>query len=240
MAVENQTVAPGTQGVDQDSSQEPSEADKKLANMVNSAVTSQLKRALPKHLEEALTPHMSKFEQMLSSFKPAEASKPQAQASSSQQASGTDPEVLKQLEDMKSQLRREQDTRAKERQQARQDKAFSEVRGELTGKVRPEALDHVMKVLAHDGLVQVDTAGTVSLKIGEDALPIREGLSEYLKRKENSIFLPAPGYGQPVKKAIGQNQRQAPQRTQAGRSNGQPQEREDPLQKTLRDLNLGG
>ncbi len=234
---DTQAGVPAQTDQDTQGSSEPSEMDKKLANLVNSAVSSHLKRSLPKALDEALTPHMSKFQEMFSQARPADP--PKQSATPAAQASGTDSEVLKQLEDMKNQLKREQETRAKERAQARQDKAFADVRAELTGKVRPEAVDHVLKVLAHDRLVEVDNSGMVQMKVGDDSLPLKEGLMEYLKRKENAIFLPAPGYSaQPAKKpGLPATQRQVPQRTAP--NGGQQPEREDPLQKTLRQLGMG-
>ena len=230
---DTQTGAPATQ-VDQDQGTEPSESDKKLANLVNSAVSSHIKRALPKYLEEAITPHMSKLQEMMSQSRQPEPSKSATQPA---QPSGADPEVMKQLESLQNQLKKEQETRARERQQARQDKAFADVRSELVGKVRPEAIDHVLKVMAHDRLIDVDSSAMVSVKVGEDLLPLKDGVAEYLKRKENAIFLPAPGYSAPAKKPGMPQQRQVPQRQAP--SGGQQPEREDPLQKTLRQLGMG-
>lgn len=203
--------------------------DKKLSNLVNSAVSTHLKRALPKFLEDAITPHMAALKELVAP-KPAE---PAAPAANAAQTTGTDPAILKQLEDMKAQLKKEQDTRARERQQAREEKAISDVRAALVGKVRPEAVEHLIKVMVHDRVIQTDGA-MVTLKIGDDVLDLKEGLQDYLARKEHAIFLPAPGYNQ-APKAGKQPRPVAPPRT-GPNGTVQRTEREDPLQKTLRDL----
>lgn len=225
------TQQAGVQATEQSQADEGQDFDKKLSNLVNSAVSAHLKRALPKTIEDVITPHMAKFQEVLQAREAPKAA-PSAPAGSSV---GSDPEILKQLDDMKAQLKREQDTRLKERQQAREEKAIADVRAELIGKVRPEAVDHVVKLLAHDRMIQVDGA-TVSLRVGEDALPLKDGLAEFLARKENAIFLPAPSPNQSSpKKPVGL--RNVPQRA-APTGGGQRAEREDPLQKTLKDLGL--
>ncbi|WP_437489442.1 hypothetical protein WME75_10705 [Sorangium sp. So ce1014] len=193
--------------------------DQRLLNHVNAAVGSQLKRTLPKFLEEALGPHIVSLREQLQP-------KPEPKAA---QPSG-DPEVTRQLEELRAQLRKSEDSRARERQAAREEKAYGELRSELTGKVRPEAVDVVAKLLFHaEKRVTVDNHGHVSFKHGDTDYDLRQGVAEYLQSTESALFRPAPSPGVARKAPV------VPARPVSASQRG---EREDPLAKTLRDLGL--
>lgn len=76
--------------------------------------------------------------------------------------------------------------------------AFSEVKSRLTGKVRQEALDTVMKLLRADGRIAIEKDGSVLFVDGEDRLDLDEGLEQWLKSSEGSMFVPAPGGGRQI------------------------------------------
>lgn len=173
--------------------QDPS-ADQKQANLVNAAVSSHLKRILPKVLEDSLAP----LREQLAAFQAPKG--PETKAA----PSGGDSEAFKAIEDLKLQLKKERDTAAKERRLAREEKAFVELRSELTGsgKVRPEAVDTLAKLLFHaDKKVRVSDDGQVAFHHADMEYGLREGVAEYLRSKDAAMFVTAPAPGAQSKKA---------------------------------------
>lgn len=88
--------------------------------------------------------------------------------------------------------RMKRDTAEKERV-AVEKEAFSDVKSRLTGKVRPEALDTVMKLLRADGRIAIEKDGSVLFVDGDEQLDLDEGIERWLKSSEGSMFVPAPG-----------------------------------------------
>ncbi|KYF87796.1 hypothetical protein BE20_24945 [Sorangium cellulosum] len=196
------------------------EFDQRLLNHVNAAVGSQLKRIVPKFLEEALAPHLTSLRESLQP-------KPEPKDKGGQSA--VDPEISKQIEDLRNQLKKERETAARERRAAREEKAFAELRSELAGKVRPETVDTVAKLLFHaDRRVVIGDDGSIAFRHGDAEYDLRGGLAEYLKSKDAAMFLPAPGYGQQPKKPGLKAPNRAP--------GDKPQGTEDPMSRTLRML----
>lgn len=191
--------------------------DQKLSNMVNAAVGNHMKRSLPKFLEEALTPHMTSLKEQFASLRPAEPSK------APKEGDDTNARVT-QLEAM---LKKEQAARAAERQQTRNDRAYGDLKAVLAGKVRPEAVEMVAKLIKADGRLVVTDSGEASLRVGDMEHDLSTGIAEFLKTGEAQMFLPAPGYG-PSSKPLKPGQRPP------ARTGGPPPANETPAQKAQR------
>lgn len=188
-----------------------------VGNIVNSAVTSQLGRALPKMLESALNPIREQLQ-----ARPAEHD-PKSDTDKAKQ----NPEFValqKRLNTLESALADKEREVAEERKRSREDKAFADLTQSLVGKVRPGSEQTVAKLLRADGQLVIGDDGAPSLKVrtslfkggAEDdhVFPLKDGIDHYLKTKDASLFLPPPNGG-----AGGTNQ-QAP--------NGSPAHRPGP------------
>lgn len=200
------------------------DADTKLANMVNAAVGSQLKRTLGSTLEAALAP----FREQLAGLTAPKAPDAPAARQEGTAKGGVDPDVARQLNDLQTQLKTEREARKAERTATLHEKAFSALRAELTGKVRPEAIEGAAKLFFHaDKRVVVGEDGTASIRLGDEEHDLKTGVARLLKLPEHNFLLPAPG-------AEKKNPPKAPQRP--GGAPPRDGQREDPLAKTLRDL----
>ncbi len=202
-------------------------ADQKLADLVNGAVKAHLGRALPKALEESVTPLLTGFKAELTALLPKAPPTPEA---------GKGTAVNPELEELRAEVKREKDARLTEKRQAREDKAHGDLVATLTGKVRPEAVRDVADLLFYARkAVKVGADGNVTMKVGDLDYPLAEGVGEYLKTKDAALYLPPPA---PAAKGRGAlpvrtiPQRQAP----AGTPPGQAPQREDPAAKTAREL----
>lgn len=188
-----------------------SDADKRLANMVNSAVTAHLKR------------HMSKFESLLE-----EKLGGIEKISSTKQSTKTDEDKQSDVEDKVSKkdfdkLRAELD---QERLKARESEVFTDIKAKLNGKVRPEAMEMSVKLLKADGKVHVTKKGVVFKHDGEEYEDIEEGLQAWLNSKETQLLRPAPSQsGAKAKTPF-----KAPARQSASAGTNKPA---DPMQKTI-------
>lgn len=172
-----------------------------IGNIVNAAVSSHLKRSLGTAIETALKPITEK----LNAAPPA----PVADADEGQRKGKQNPELLamaKQLEEMKSELKVRDERVAAAEKKTREERAFSELRSSLEGKVRPELLDMVAKHLfVVEGRVEVDENGNPLFKssrvpyTGADPeelrLPLKAGVEDFLKSDSAKPFLPAPNPG---------------------------------------------
>lgn len=187
--------------------------------IVNAAVSSQLKRALPKVLAEtlgpainaALEPALKPLQESLAALpKPGTEPAPDAKAKvkGKVDADEPDPKVValeQKIAKLELDNKAAKESAARERQAARESKAFSDLRQELTGKVRPEALDAVSTLLRARNQVVIDDAGNVSLKLRcslekglpeEDVeLPLAEAIPHFIKTKEAALFVPPPNQG---------------------------------------------
>jgi hypothetical protein len=139
------------------------------------------------------------------------------------------------METLERNLKEERSARAAEKRASLERGAYEALRTELTGKVRPEAVDAAAKLLFHaDKSVKVTSDGAVSFVLGDDEYDLKEGVAAYLKTPAAALFVAAPGYNDKRKQASGK----VPQRVVAGRTPQQGNVREDPLEKTMRDLGL--
>jgi hypothetical protein len=192
----------GEQGADEGADEKVTISSGELSQIVNSAVTAQLKRILAKELAPAVQAAMGPLKQELDALKPKEGEpqKPEGKKH---------PEMLaleQRLEQMQAALQKAEDEKATERKVAREDRAFSGLVSELTGKVRPGTEKMVATLLKADGRLLIDEeSGNPLLRVRasrikgmaeEDLdLPITDGLAHYLKTKDAQIFLPSPGNG---------------------------------------------
>lgn len=131
---------------------------------------------------------------------------------------------------LKAQLKAMQDQSYAERKASRETSAFQALRTELSGKVRPEGVEHVAKLIMFaDKRVHVADDGHVTFKVADADYSLAEGVAAYLRTPDVAMFIPAPGTParnatRPVTRPLA---RPAPTAPVAG---------EDPLNKTLRDL----
>lgn len=205
------TQNPGAQGTDATDI----DMEQKLANLVNSAVTAQLKRTLGKTIEETLRPHLEGFAALR------EAAPKQAAVVADKGAGGD--ETTARLASLEGQLKAEREARKSEKAAAYNDRAFTALKSELAGKVRPEAVEPLAKLLFHaDKRVKVTADGTPSFVVGDDEHDLAGGVAAYLNSPEAAMWKPAPA---PVKRGPGQR---LPERPAGG---GGP-EKVDPIAKT--------
>lgn len=157
--------------------------DERIAALVRGTIG----KVLPTALEAALAPLREQF-----------APKPEAPKTPAAGAGGaaSDP-LATRLAELEAQLTREREATARERQATREAQAFAELRAELGGKVRPDAVDAVAKLLFHaDKNVRVGKDGSVRFHLGDEEYSLADGVGAYLRSPAASLFLPAPGYAQ--------------------------------------------
>jgi hypothetical protein len=218
MSTTEQGDAPGTPAVDAD-------PDVKLGNLVNAAVTAHLKRALPRALEEGVTPLLERFAATLP--------KPASTAPAAAPQPGD--ELATKVAGLEAALNKERTARHAERRAALEEKAYGALRGALTGKVRPEAVETAARLLFKaDGRVKVADDGTATFKHGDDELDLAGGVAAWLKTPDAALFAPPP-----APKARVVPGRAPPPARPPGAPTAAAGQREDPLQKTLRDLGWG-
>lgn len=153
-----------------------SEADKKLANMVNSAVTSQLKR------------HLGKFESSLLELKESFGQSKTLEAPSQNEKNSKntdDSQAMREIERLKNELNAE-------KARVREEKAYTALRNYLSDKVIPERVDVALKLFKADQKIQFKRDGTPFVKYDSEEFDLEEGAAEWLKSKEAAMFLPAP------------------------------------------------
>jgi hypothetical protein len=159
----------------------PAGLDQSTVDSINQAVSAHLKRhlaGLPGMIDAAIAPLREQFGARPAADKPAGAPA----------AGGADD-----VSQLKAQLKAMQDQAAGERKASRESKAFQDLRAELAGKVRPEAVDAAAKLVFHaDKRVQVADDGTITFKHGDADYSLAEGVAAYLKSPDAALFLPAP------------------------------------------------
>lgn len=154
------------------------DADAKLSNLVNSAVTSQLKR----HMKSLGDQFGAVLDERLSAFKaPAPAALP---GKAPAEADGN--AALAEVEKLRGEL-------TLQKQRTAEKEAYADIRSFLHGKIRPEAMDTAIKVLKADGSIKVNARdGSATMKHAElGTLDVTEGLTEWLKG-EGALFAPMP------------------------------------------------
>ncbi len=187
-----------------DQNQEPKVDQTEIANLVNSAVTAQLKRALPKALDGIMPVVQEAISKQFEELK----AKPQDEPKDKQDPAKPPPEILamqRQLEEMKTKVQEAENRREAAERKQRDDRAFAELRNHLAkGGVRPELLDDFAKVLFHaDKRVEFDADGSplirVRVPVGkglpeeEQVFPLEAGVSQLLKSKGAAPYMPPPG-----------------------------------------------
>jgi len=197
----------GAAGKNTDPDQPTFVTEETVTQIVNSAVTSQLGRALKKELAPAIA---AALEPLKADIAKAHAPPP-ADDGKAKDASKVSPEVTalqKELADMKAALKAKDEEAALERQKARDKESFGQLVTELTGKVKPGTERMVATWLAKgEGLGRFIVAedGTTTLKVRtklsatqpeqDHEFPLATGIGHYLKTQEAAHFLPAPNGG---------------------------------------------
>jgi hypothetical protein len=176
-----------------------------MTAIVNAAVTSQLKRSLDKGIAAALEPALK---HALAPFheKLEKAPEPPAPGGGgNEKPKGDDPQVTalkKQLDDVTAGLKAAQDEAALEKRKSMDQTARGQLRSELSGKVRPEAIEDVVDLLffrkrvAHDDQGNLTFTWRSSLSKGlpeeDHQFPLADGVREFLKSKQAEMYLPPP------------------------------------------------
>ena len=164
-----------------------------LSRMVNQAITSHLKRL---DFDSKIT---SAIEQSLSSLKENTSKKDSTSVPGSDNSEVA--ALKKQLEALQTQIKEKDAKAAAQLKASREKDAFSQLRTMLGGKVRPEAVDSVAKLLFHaDKKIKVGDEGEMSWLNGDEEISIEDGIKQYLKTKEASMYLPAPTAAKTLKK----------------------------------------
>jgi len=155
------------------------DTDTKLANLVNSAVTSQLKR----HMKGLGDSFGSMLDEKIAALNLGKKEQPAPEKQPDKQ--GKEPDTMGEIEKLRGELKAEK-ARAAEKE------VFADIRGLLAGKIRPEAMDAAIKVLRADGLVKISARdGSAKFKSSEGDGDVAEGLREWLEG-EGAIFAPLP------------------------------------------------
>lgn len=180
---------------------EPKSSEPNLGNLVNSAVTAQLRRFAEKQLPSMLESAIKPLTEQLAALKAAPPPPPPEEDSKKK----VSPEVAaltQQLEDMKAALKNEAESRALAEKKAREDRVFSDFKGHLAKSVRPEMLDVIANHLFHvQKMVEIDDSGSATFKgtrtnygiTEEIAYPLKDGVDNWLKSEDAKPYLPAPG-----------------------------------------------
>lgn len=189
----NKTEAAGAD-VDTETGDEGGETDPKLVKLVNQAVTGQLKRAMRGHAATL----GALLDEKLAALKPnGTGAAPEAKDRTKDKSSDGAPAANEELEQLRSEMAAQKKKLADQELRALEKEAYADVKAQLQGKVRPEALDMAVKLLRADGAIKLDVKkGTYAFKGPEgELLDIEEGIAEWLKG-DGALFVlqqPAPG-----------------------------------------------
>jgi len=200
----NQTGNQNPDGQDQDkkSGIDPQE----LTNIINSAVTAQLKRALPKALEGVTQTLNEAIKRQIGELKPPP--KDDDDESKDKAKNRPDPELIdlrQKYEAMQAKLSEAESKREAAEKKRRDDKAYADLRGLLAkGGVRPDMLEDFSDLLFHARKqVQFDDDDQPMLRVKfspgkgmpeeEQSLPLESGVTQLLKTPMAGRYLPPPG-----------------------------------------------
>jgi hypothetical protein len=198
--------------------------DPKLANLVNSAVSSQLKRHMKGFGDQFGALLDEKLAALRTTSAPAAPAAPAVPTNSAGAPAAND-ETQKEIADLRLELKQQ-------KQRAAEKEVFADVRSLLAGKVRPEAMDTAIKLLKADGLIKINARdGSAMFKHADGDLDLSEGIAEWLKG-EGAMFVPAPTAKKP--------QIRGPNRAPARLAPGTSDENLTPAQKSLRALSARG
>lgn len=192
-----------------------------IGNIVNAAVSSHLKRSLAKEIAGALEQQLAPIKQRLAEAPPPPADDAAAGKGGSKAPTPEMQAMQKQLADMQAAMKAAQDEAASEKKKAREEKAYSALKSELTGKVRPEALDAAADLIFHarkriavddDGNVLFNVRSSLGKGLPEEdrQFPLADGVREFLKTQEAALFVPSPSGGNGAQKRPTQQQPRAP------------------------------
>ena len=194
----------------ENSEEKTSLTEEDIGKIVNAAVTSQLKRAIPNAIAESLkTVDWSGtlgtiVDEKLKTFQP-----PAPEKGQESEGSKADPKIEAQLRAMSEKLeaserraKEAEDARAQVELQRQRDAGISAFRSKVSEKVRPELLDVFVEHFAGKRL-ELDEKGNPLFSVKrspyrgapeEDVkLSLEEAIPILLTSKEVSPFLPAPG-----------------------------------------------
>jgi hypothetical protein len=172
---------------DKDISEQLTES--RIHELINAALLGNSKRS-EKRFAEMLEQSLTQFRDKLT--------EPKAEvAQAIDKPSAASPEVAalqKQLEAMQKQIKEKDLAVAAQSKSMREKEAYGQLKSMLSGKVKPEAIEHVAKLIFHaDKKVVVGEDGQMTFRSDDDSeIDINEGVKQYLKSKDASIFLPAP------------------------------------------------
>jgi hypothetical protein len=191
------------------------ERGKAMQTALHSAVVTHLKDIRGKIVEELkgsigeLVPSGDALKTLIADAVKANAPPDDGRGSKSPQPpAGPSPEVAaltRTVNELTTKLKTEGDARAASERQRRDDAAYADLRTHLgAGKVRPEMLDTLAKVLFHADkrvefeadtnrpLFKIRRAPMAGMAETDELLPLDAGVAEYLKSKDAEPFLPAP------------------------------------------------
>lgn len=186
--VDDSTVDTGKDGANVTGGAGGDDTDAKLTKLVNSAVSTHLKRQMGK-LGESFG---SMLDEKLAALGHIKAPKePDGDGGTANGKAPIKPkdddadDVRKELNTLRAELKAEK-TKQRERE------VFVDVKSLLVGKVRPESIETAMKLIKHDGKIVIKANGTVLYR-GEDGdVSLEDGIAEWLSGSEASVFVPAP------------------------------------------------
>jgi hypothetical protein len=155
-----------------------------LTTIVNQAVSSQLKRSLGKSIGEAVEAALAPIKEQLQ----ARTEEPKDKQQS--------PEAIE-LAKLKEQFQKSEKARKTSEHRAFEERAYNALTSELTasGRVKPEAINVVADLLRARQVLRVGEDGSARYHVSDDEhFDLKEGVtSHFLKSKEASMFLVAPG-----------------------------------------------
>lgn len=179
-----------------------------LPGVVNSAVTSQLKRAT-KSFDEKIAALTAKpttgeeVEETLEVVDPKGAQPAKPKPAGEAVVAKPDPELValrKSFDKLQKDAADSQKRADAERRQRLESDGHSTVRKAVTGKVIPGAEDAVLAMLRGRNAIAIGDDGAVRLRLGaqgepEEGLSIDDGIGAFMKSPEAAFFTPAPNGG---------------------------------------------
>ena len=164
------------------------EATTLIGTVVNSAITAHSKRNAKGAAEEMRKLLAEEIAKAIpaktddSADPPAGAKKPDQEAVA----------MRRKMEELEGRLKAADERAVAAEKRGREERARADLTSQL-GPVREELKPVLSEYLFHR--VSFDDEGAPLLKVGEDALPLKDGVSAFLKSKEAAVFLPPPGGG---------------------------------------------
>lgn len=179
------------------------EAD--VGRIVNSAVTSHLKRAVPGAVTEAVTSAIGGIDLQGMVSAAVQSSAPAQPPAAADQTPAVDPMIAK-LQDQNKALADKFEAAQKARQdeaiKAQQDRAYASLATELGTSVRPDAVDVASTVMRARNMLTIGEDGTATMTImrapyagaepEEVSVSMAEGVKHWASTDEGKMFAPSP------------------------------------------------